>query len=162
MAYHHHDHTNRKSLLDTLYCSEAEEDYGHFLNNSSPASPPFLLQSDMFSDEQELTSLLGKEHHNPLSTCLQTNPALDFARREAVEWMLKVNSHYSFSALTAVLSVNYFDRFLFSFRFQNDKPWMVQLAAVACLSIAAKVEETHVPFLIDLQQVCFFLSFFTL
>ncbi|KHN45176.1 Cyclin-D3-2 [Glycine soja] len=153
MAYHHHDHTNRKSLLDTLYCSEAEEDYGHFLNNSSPASPPFLLQSDMFSDEQELTSLLGKEHHNPLSTCLQTNPALDFARREAVEWILKVNSHYSFSALTAVLSVNYFDRFLFSFRFQNDKPWMVQLAAVACLSIAAKVEETHVPFLIDLQQV---------
>ena len=154
MAYHHHDHTNRKSLLDTLYCSEAEEDYGHFLNNSSPASPPFLLQSDMFSDEQELTSLLGKEHHNPLSTCLQTNPALDFARREAVEWMLKVNSHYSFSALTAVLSVNYFDRFLFSFRFQNDiKPWMTRLAAVACLSLAAKVDETHVPFLIDLQQV---------
>ncbi|KAJ1396752.1 Cyclin-like [Sesbania bispinosa] len=42
-------------------------------------------------------------------------------------------------------------RFLFSFRFQNGKPWMTQLAAVACLSLAAKVEETQVPLLLDLQ-----------
>jgi hypothetical protein len=30
---------------------------------------------------------------------------------------------------------------------------MIQLVAVTCLSLAAKVEETHVPFLLDLQ-VC--------
>ncbi|KAJ1421163.1 Cyclin-like [Sesbania bispinosa] len=33
----------------------------------------------------------------------------------------------------------------------RDKPWMTQLTAVACLSLAAKVEETHVPLLLDLQ-----------
>ncbi|KAH0752220.1 hypothetical protein KY285_005368 [Solanum tuberosum] len=34
---------------------------------------------------------------------------------------------------------------------QKDKPWMSQLAAVASLSIAAKMEETQVPLLLDLQ-----------
>ncbi|CAI9752876.1 unnamed protein product [Fraxinus pennsylvanica] len=33
----------------------------------------------------------------------------------------------------------------------KDKPWMSQLTAVACLSLAAKVEETQVPLLLDLQ-----------
>ncbi|CAI9770268.1 unnamed protein product [Fraxinus pennsylvanica] len=36
-------------------------------------------------------------------------------------------------------------------KIQKDKPWMSQLAAVACLSLAAKVEETQVPLLLDLQ-----------
>ncbi|XP_065863694.1 cyclin-D3-1-like isoform X4 [Euphorbia lathyris] len=35
--------------------------------------------------------------------------------------------------------------------FTRDKPWMPQLAAVACLFLAAKVEETQVPLLLDLQ-----------
>lgn len=164
--YHHHV-TNHVSLLDTLYCSEehweedeldqAEEEYSdnNYLNANtiinSPESPSLLFESDMFWDEQELTSLLEKEQHNPLSTCLESNPASEGARREGVEWMLKVIAHYSFSALTAVLAVNYFDRFLFSFHFQNGKPWMTQLTAVACLSLAAKVEETQVPLLLDLQ-----------
>jgi cyclin D3 len=73
------------------------------------------------------------------------------ARCEAVEWILKVNEHYSFTALTAVLAVNYLDRFLFSVHLQKEKPWMAQLAAVSCLSLAAKVEETQVPLLLDFQ-----------
>ncbi|XP_059652615.1 cyclin-D3-2-like [Cornus florida] len=73
------------------------------------------------------------------------------ARREAVEWILRVNAHFGFTALTTVLAVDYFDRFKSSFCFQRDKPWMSQLAAVACLSLAAKVEETQVPPLLNLQ-----------
>ncbi|CAL5348976.1 unnamed protein product [Camellia sinensis] len=53
--------------------------------------------------------------------------AISVARMEAVEWMLKVNAHY------------------------GDKPWMIQLAAATCLSLAANVEETQVPLLLDLQ-----------
>ncbi|XP_047171471.1 cyclin-D3-3-like [Vigna umbellata] len=181
MANHHHHHhahdTNLKSLLDTLYCSEehweenvgedeldqAEDDYptaNDITNNNATSSttlinslhsPHALFESDMFCDEQELTSLLGKEKHNPLTTFLRSNPALECAHREGVEWMLRVNAHYSFSALTALLAVNYFDRFLSTFRFQDGKPWMTHLAAVACLSLAAKVEETQVPLLLDLQ-----------
>ncbi|EOY14367.1 D3-type cyclin isoform 3 [Theobroma cacao] len=121
------NHQNSTFVVDALYCSEEnwDEEVGedHFL----------------------------EEEQNQLYDSLQTNGNPAGARREAVEWMLKVNAHYSFSALTAVLAVNYLDRFLFNFRFQNEKPWMSQLAAVACLSLAAKVEETQVPLLLDLQ-----------
>ncbi|KAE8657069.1 hypothetical protein F3Y22_tig00116997pilonHSYRG00941 [Hibiscus syriacus] len=112
---------------------------------------PALLEQDLSWEDDELSSLLSKEERDQLCDVLESNGNLAETRREAVEWMLKVNVHYSFSALTAVLGVNYLDRFLFSFRFQSDKPWMTQLAAVACLSLAAKVEETQVPLLLDLQ-----------
>ncbi|KAK7351622.1 hypothetical protein VNO77_11204 [Canavalia gladiata] len=148
---------NHKLLLDTLYCSEEHleehelEQQQHTGRSTIINSSPSLLQSDMFWDEQELTSLLANEQHIPLFTSLQGNPVLDCVRREGVHWILKLNAHHFFSPLTAVLAVNYFDRFLFSFQFQNGKPWMTYLTAVACLSLAAKVQETQVPLLLDLQ-----------
>ncbi|CAH9104053.1 unnamed protein product [Cuscuta europaea] len=73
------------------------------------------------------------------------------ARNEALGWMFNVIGHYGFNTLTAVLAVNYFDRLICGVSFQKDKPWMSQLTAVACLSIAAKVEEIDVPLLLDFQ-----------
>ncbi|XP_050214420.1 cyclin-D3-3-like [Mercurialis annua] len=110
-----------------------------------------VLNQDLFWEDDELSSLLAKQEQSKLYKKLETSSSLAKARREAIEWMFKVNAYYSFTALTAVLAVNYLDRFLFSFHVQTEKPWMTQLAAVACLSIAAKVEETHVPLLLDLQ-----------
>ncbi|XP_045827173.1 cyclin-D3-2-like [Trifolium pratense] len=158
-------HHNQMFLLDTLYCSEQhweeeqeqeqDDEYDNVsLNNTTTinySTASTFLEQDMFWDNEELKSLLSKEQQNPLYIFLQTNPVLETVRRESIEWILKVNAHYSFSPLTTLLAVNYFDRFLFSFRFQNEKPWMTQLAAVACLSLAAKMEETHVPLLLDLQ-----------
>lgn len=72
-------------------------------------------------------------------------------RKEAVDWVLKVCAHFGFRPLTAVLAVNYLDRLIQSPGFRLHKPWMLHLACVACLSLAAKVEETHVPLLLDLQ-----------
>lgn len=156
---------NPTSILDALYCSEehweedAREDYlqedevddNYYCTVHKPNPFPVLLEQDLFWDDGELVSLLSKEQINELCENLKTDPYLAGARREAVEWMLKVIVHYSFSALTAVLAVNYLDRFLFNFQCQRGKPWMTQLAAVACLSIAAKIEETQVPLLLDLQ-----------
>ena len=68
-------------------------------------------------------------------------------------------AHYSFTSITAVLAVNYVDRFIFGFQFEGEeKPWMSQLVAVSCLSLAAKFEETQVPLLLDLQVCLSFLS----
>ncbi|XP_040997646.1 cyclin-D3-1-like isoform X2 [Juglans microcarpa x Juglans regia] len=147
MAQHHHHHQEsiaqqhqQQNLPDVLYCSEEHweeelgEDYFHeedevednsYGNSNEPSHFSVFLEQDLFWDDE--------------------------ARREAVEWMMKVNAHYSFSALTAFLAVNYFDRFLLSFHLHGEKPWMPQLAAVGCLSLAAKVEETQVPLLLDLQ-----------
>ncbi|KAL0384248.1 UNVERIFIED_CONTAM: Cyclin-D3-2 [Sesamum radiatum] len=168
MAVHQNSH---KSLFDdVLYCEEekwgdVEDDeeesggvvtFNHHDRNPS-LFPLLLLEQDLFWDDEELHSLFCKEKQ---TTCLKPNNAvketsfsfsLSLSRKEAVDWILKINAHYGFSALTAILAVNYLDRFLSSLSFQKDKPWMMQLAAVTCLSLAAKVEETHVPLLLDLQ-----------
>ncbi|KAH1121691.1 hypothetical protein J1N35_004851 [Gossypium stocksii] len=144
---------NSPFVFDSLYCSE-DTGEDHFVEEScfNKSNPfPILLEQDLLWEDDELSSLLSKEEQSQMYNCLQTNGNLAVARFNAVDWMLKVTAHHSFSALTAVLAVNYLDRFLFSLPFQTDKPWMTQLGAVACLSLAAKVEETQVPLLLDLQ-----------
>ncbi|OQU89444.1 hypothetical protein SORBI_3002G190700 [Sorghum bicolor] len=74
------------------------------------------------------------------------------ARAESVAWILKVQEYYGFLPLTAYLAVNYMDRFLSLHRLpQEEDGWAMQLLAVTCLSLAAKMEETLVPSLLDLQ-----------
>ncbi|KAJ0961414.1 hypothetical protein J5N97_000369 [Dioscorea zingiberensis] len=67
----------------------------------------------------------------------------------------QVSELYHFRPVTACLAVNYLDRFLSSHSLpeQTGKGgwWPLQLLAVACVSVAAKMEETHVPLLLDLQ-----------
>ncbi|CAA0807500.1 Cyclin-D3-2 [Striga hermonthica] len=171
----------QKSLLDSLYCEEEEAKWGEieddeaqiaiknqsfFINNTTTNMnendenhlclfPLLLLEQDLSWDDGELEALFVKERETrlpePDPTTGLLSLTLSTARKEAVEWVLKVNARYGFSPLTAVLAVNYLDRFLFGVGFQSEKPWTAHLLAVACLSLAAKVEETHVPLLLDLQ-----------
>ncbi|CAH2043351.1 unnamed protein product [Thlaspi arvense] len=76
---------------------------------------------------------------------------LNVRRREALDWIWKACEEHQFGALCICLSVNYLDRFLSVHDFPSGKAWTVQLLAVACLSLAAKIEETEVPMLVDLQ-----------
>ncbi|XP_075516908.1 cyclin-D3-1-like [Primulina tabacum] len=124
--------------------SDLDKDNNKLINSESFVG--FLEQKSLGEDE-ELKCLLAKEKGNEVCGGFEPSPS----RGEAVEWILKVTGYYSFSALTAVLAVNYLDRFLYSFQSHREKPWMTQLVAVACLSLAAKVEETQVPLLLDLQ-----------
>uniref|UniRef100_A0A803NMM1 B-like cyclin n=1 Tax=Cannabis sativa TaxID=3483 RepID=A0A803NMM1_CANSA len=158
------------SLLDTLYCEEEkwedeEDDKSEVYStnndnddNNPSLFPLFLLEQDLFWEDEELLSLFSKEEQLKQTHYYlfpHSSSTLSLVRRQAVEWVLKVNAHYGFTALTAVLAINYLDRFLSSLNFQSDKPWMVQLVAVTCLSLAAKVEETEVPLLLDLQNGAF-------
>lgn len=157
------------SFLNTLFCNE-EHDHQWSLEDEDEDevtqttltdcpdlhSPP-LSQQDLFWEHEELVSLFTKEQEQlklqpPCTLSFhQTDPSVFHARKEAVDWILKVKAHYGFTPLTAILAINYLDRFLSSLHFQKDKPWMIQLVAVSCLSLAAKVEETQVPLLLDLQ-----------
>ncbi|KAJ8434048.1 hypothetical protein Cgig2_001241 [Carnegiea gigantea] len=148
------------SLLDALYCAEEQweedEQEEHELNSNIDSRNPsllplLLLEQDLFWEDEELITLFSKEKKQGSFEQTTFDFSLSSIRREKVEWMLMVNAHYGFCTLTSVLAVNYFDRFISSFPLQNDKPWMFQLAAVTCVSLAAKVEETHVPLLLDLQ-----------
>ncbi|XP_076928171.1 cyclin-D1-1-like isoform X1 [Bidens hawaiensis] len=73
------------------------------------------------------------------------------AREESVAWILKVQRFYGFQPLTAYLSVNYLDRFIYCRGFPVANGWPLQLLSVACLSLAAKLEETLIPSILDLQ-----------
>ncbi|KAL6220382.1 hypothetical protein ACLB2K_008138 [Fragaria x ananassa] len=161
---------NPPMLLDALFCEEgfqgeeeAEEDLGDngveeqsescFNTLEKQSFSPFVMsKGDLFWEEDELVSLISKEKQTHV--CFSgsiSDGSLLLARKEALVWIFSVKSHYGFSCLTTVLAMNYFDRFSSSLVFQKDKPWMTQLTAVACLSLAAKVEETHLPLLLDLQ-----------
>lgn len=74
-------------------------------------------------------------------------------REAAVGWVSRAAARLGFSALTAALAAAYLDRcFLPGGALRlGDQPWMSRLAAVACVALAAKVEETRVPLLLDLQ-----------
>lgn len=136
-----------------LFC---EEESHELERDESVVKFPFLhlgfLDHDMLWDDDELLGLISKE--NELRPCLSDTVLDEFlvlCREKALDWIFRVKTYYGFNALTALLAVNYFDRFLTTRKFQTDKPWMSQLTAVACLSLAAKVEEIRVPLLLDLQ-----------
>ncbi|OIV89405.1 hypothetical protein TanjilG_22220 [Lupinus angustifolius] len=164
-------HQQTPSILDTLLCEEQhtfeEEEEDDFVSkgvdfetkNDDGSSlsvikfqslPLLLLENDLFWENEELVYLISKERETHLNHLI-SDGFLDEHRVEAVNWISKVCAHFGFSALTTVLAVNYFDRFIRNLRFQDDKPWMSQLIAIACLSIAAKMEEIHVPLLLELQ-----------
>ncbi|GLT58887.1 hypothetical protein SLA2020_317470 [Shorea laevis] len=136
LNHHHLESTaqhNSALLLDALYCSEEnweeglredfiEEEEGRYCGGDEGNVFPILLQQDMLWEDEEISCLLKKEEENKLYKCLGSDASLAGARQEAVDWMMK-----------------------------REMPWMTQLTAVACLSLAAKVEETQVPLLLDLQ-----------
>ncbi|KAF2283764.1 hypothetical protein GH714_014988 [Hevea brasiliensis] len=123
-------------VFDGLYCEEQglEEDYvcgdnisevyDQVVRKESPLSR-VLFEQDLFWEDDELLALFSKEKETHI--CFDnvvSDGSLMTVRKEAIDWVL---------------------------RFPRDKPWLSQLTAVACLSLAAKVEETQVPLLLDLQ-----------
>ncbi|XP_074558732.1 cyclin-D3-1-like [Curcuma longa] len=110
----------------------------------------FPLQSDECLSlliEREMEHLPREDYGDRLRS-----GALDLAVREGtIDWMWKVHAYYKFGSLSACLCVNYLDRFLSAYELPQGKSWMMQLLSVACLSLAAKMEETEVPLILDLQ-----------
>ncbi|KAL1536508.1 cyclin-D3-3-like [Salvia divinorum] len=140
---------HQNPIFDALYCEEERFDDPKL---EEIEKPPFA-NHDFFWEEEELKNLLIKEINEiPLIFDeIISDSSLKSARNEAISWMLKTIRCYAFNASTASLAVSHYDRFITSRCFQRERPWMSQLAAVACLSVAAKVEETQVPLLLDLQ-----------
>ncbi|MBA0781765.1 hypothetical protein Gotri_002655, partial [Gossypium trilobum] len=78
---------------------------------------------------------------------------LVFARFRAVQWLIKTCTRLNLSIGTVFNAVNYLDRFLSMSQCHGWKHWMMELLSVACLSIAAKFNETSLPSLDELQEV---------
>ncbi|KAK8626957.1 hypothetical protein V6N13_134586 [Hibiscus sabdariffa] len=124
---------------------------------SGHRQPPSLHGYYPKSDENAISKLIDSEsQHMPSPDYLRRcqDRSVDvIARQDSINWILKVNSYYQFSPVTAFLSVNYFDRFLSSHDLPQANGWPFQLLSVASLSLAAKMEEPQVPLLLELQTL---------
>ncbi|KAG5230718.1 cyclin-D1 [Salix suchowensis] len=145
--------TDVSSTPINLYCNETPGD-SLCSNNDDDISEINSMSSTDFPadiDESYIDNILLSELHQTPATELITQfleiSEVGSAHQDALNWMLKVHASYRFRPETAYLSVNYFHCFMLS----PLKGWPLQLLAVACLSLAAKMEETRVPSLLDIQ-----------
>ncbi|KAI9381687.1 hypothetical protein POPTR_014G005900v4 [Populus trichocarpa] len=129
-------------------CSSSDDDISETSSLSSTEFPVDI-------DESYIDNILLSELHQMPATELITRfleiSQVGSAHQDALNWMLKAHASYRFKPETAYLSVSYFHCFILSRPLQHGKGWPLQLLAVACLSLAAKMEETRVPSLLDIQ-----------
>ncbi|KAJ6907006.1 cyclin-D1-1-like [Populus alba x Populus x berolinensis] len=140
----------------SLYCNEPAGD-ALCSNNADGISEINSACFPVDIDESYIDNILVSELHQMPETELITRfpgiPESGSAHQETLNWMLKVHAYYRFRPETAYLSANYFHCFMLSHALQKGKGWPLQLLAVACLSVAAKLEETRVPSLLDIQTL---------
>ncbi|XP_019429841.1 PREDICTED: cyclin-D5-1-like [Lupinus angustifolius] len=139
--------------ISTLLCQENVTFLEGELGNEKF---PFIPLSDygVLSEDEYIAILIERE----IRFGLKKNESFVFenwiecARADAINWIFKTRAALGFYFQTAYLSVAYFDRFLSKRSIDNGKYWAIRLLSVACLSLAAKMEECNVPFLLDYQS----------
>ncbi|KAH0856650.1 hypothetical protein HID58_084911 [Brassica napus] len=141
-----------QSILCTETTNVGDEEKGMIVDKNPISQMGFPSES-----EEIIREMMEKEkQHLPRDDYIKRLRSgdldLNVRRTEALNWIWKACEEHHFGPLCVCLSVNYLDRFLSVHDHPNiDKAWTMQLLALACLSLAAKVEETEVPLLIDLQ-----------
>ncbi|KAF8406193.1 hypothetical protein HHK36_008274 [Tetracentron sinense] len=138
--------------MSSLYSAEDASYVASSNDDTWTSDAPSIVDSSTDYDIL-IDRLIDSElHQMPESNYLQRfrDRSIEVTTRQyAINWMLTVHAYYHFRPVTAYLSVNYLDRFLSLHALPNG--WPFQLLSVACLSLAAKMEETSVPLLSDLQ-----------
>ncbi|KAK7317661.1 hypothetical protein RJT34_02083 [Clitoria ternatea] len=154
---------NSDTCFDGFECDVADESpsWDHknlnFMNQcliKENHGSELVLGSIVLSDETVLHLVEREREHLPRDDYLRRLRSGDMVlsvRREALDWICKARAYYGFGPYCFCLSVNYLDRFLSLYEAPSSKDWRVQLLAVACLSIAAKMEEPTAPQCEDLQ-----------
>nr|GMC57269.1 cyclin-D4-1-like [Ipomoea batatas]GME19389.1 cyclin-D4-1-like [Ipomoea batatas] len=107
-----------------------------------------LMEVPSLSEESFSFMVERESHYLPREGYLKRlrGGDLEFSlRTEAIDWIWKVHSHCGFGDTTLCLSISYLDRFLSICEIAEA------LLALACLSLAAKMEEINVPLAVDIQ-----------
>ncbi|KAL1538509.1 cyclin-D5-1-like isoform X2 [Salvia divinorum] len=128
--------------LPTLLCGEDESCFDNF--NDERFDINFSLSPVSEFESEYIQMLIRKE------AVFQSNYSVKiegswWKRRDAVDWILVRTVHFGFHCRTAYLSLFYLDRFLSRRSVDEEKPWAMRLLSIACLSLAAKLEERVAP-----------------
>ncbi|CAD5167409.1 unnamed protein product [Musa acuminata subsp. malaccensis] len=106
----------------------------------------FDLENPLTSSEDEhqgwgsISALFAAESDHMISTV----GLIDLSsRRDAVSLVLQAQFDCNLDPFVAYLAINYIDRFLSKRKIQREKPWIIQLLSIACLSLASKMKKTN-------------------
>ncbi|KAK8717434.1 hypothetical protein V6N13_044703 [Hibiscus sabdariffa] len=131
----------------SLLCHEEEEEACCFETEPENVDESLYLND---KDDEYIESLIQRETSTTSSSDYPITGRdnwLQCARLNATEWIFNTGALFGFQIRTAYLSVVYLDRFLSKKSIDDGKLWAIRLLSVACLSIAAKMEECRVPVL---------------
>ncbi|GMI68034.1 cyclin d5;1 [Hibiscus trionum] len=147
-------HTSFSS--STLLCQETEEAcFSETARECNQSVYSNHYKSCFVSDNEDneyIHNLVLRETDAGFKTNPSTSkPWLQSARLDAIEWIFNMRETFGFQVHTAYLSVTYFDRFISIRSIDEGKVWAVRLLSIACLSLAAKMEECKVPVLSEFQ-----------
>ncbi|RCV46032.1 hypothetical protein SETIT_9G499800v2 [Setaria italica] len=141
-----------------LICREDGNDL--FPDADDGAGADFVVARDdrllvVDQDDEYVAVLLSKESASAAAgvgtLAEEMEEWMKAARSGCVRWIIKTTAMFRFSGKTAYVAVTYLDRFLAQRRVNRGQEWALQLLAVACLSLASKVEEHHAPRLSELR-----------
>ncbi|CAI9272479.1 unnamed protein product [Lactuca saligna] len=130
--------------LPSLLCEEDESSLNEIkLDASLPKS----------EDDRYIRSLIETESQSNDYGCVCVSVSDDdnsrnwfkCARLDAINWIFSTREILGFQFRTAYLSLTYFDRFISRRFIDIGKEWAIQLLCIACLSLAAKMEEQVAP-----------------
>ncbi|XP_066386680.1 cyclin-D5-1-like [Miscanthus floridulus] len=164
----------------SLMCLEDGADLDAAAGSAESADDAGRLAAFLYSDageedqEEYMDHLVSKESSFCCSPCSSSSPSPVFcdiagaepclsstaspddwfrcARRATVEWIFETRAYFGFSHRTAYLAISYMDRFcLHRCMDRSVMPWAARLLAVACVSLAAKMEEYRAPALSEFR-----------
>lgn len=143
------------SLSTQLLCQETEACLNEEERAAVDEEETFIYSVSGIEEDEYVQMLLRRETHvgESESPHASTDDWIKCARLDAITWILKTRALFGFRFQTACLSVTYFDRFL-SRRIidgEREKYWAIRLLSLACLSLAAKMEECRVPALSEFR-----------
>ncbi|CAA2961278.1 cyclin-D5-1-like isoform X2 [Olea europaea var. sylvestris] len=105
-------------------------------------------------DDEDIQTLIRREavtfQSNSTFSLLKSEKSwFKCARLDVIKWILNTRAFFGFHFRTAYLSLIYFDEFFSKRSIDDGKLWAIRLLSVACLSLAAKMEEFKAPALSD-------------
>ncbi|KAJ4820131.1 Cyclin-D5-1 [Rhynchospora pubera] len=108
---------------------------------------------DLSESDDEYIGLLVSKESSFERTIQEESTEKQFVptRTDAIVWILKTNKRLGFGFKTAYMAVVYLDRFFLHRIIDRGKAWAVRLLSIACLSLAAKMEENKAIALNDFQ-----------
>ncbi|KAK6939711.1 Cyclin, C-terminal domain [Dillenia turbinata] len=137
--------------LSTLLCPENDS----CLDEEEDEDESFISFNSLDSQYEEYVAMLVEQetiNNNNNNQCPYNHEIwFKCARFDAVTWILNTIAFFGFRYKTAYLSVTYLDRFLSKRAINREKIWAIQLLSMACVSLAAKMEERKVPMLSEYQ-----------